>query len=197
MNGLEEIVLAIKQKADGQGAEIIKNAEAKANVIKAEAEKTAAAESEKILSDADRKCDRNKEAAKSAAVSNTLKEILRYKSDTVNTVIEKMLEKLNGLDDKEYFEVIKKLVYSNFHKNESGKLMFGKKDAARIPDGFIAEINKTVSADGAELSLGDTADIENGFILCYGDIEENCSFDAIVSSKEDTIKDEIASILFA
>lgn len=197
MNGLEEIVLAIKQKADAQCADIIAGANGKAAEIKATAQKSAEAEKEKILSEASKRCERNIEAAKSAAVSNTLKEILGYKSGAVRGVIAKMLEDLNGLDDKEYFEVVEKLVYANFHKNESGKIRFGKKDSSRIPAGFMDKLNATVKKDGAELTLDADADIANGFVLCYGDIEENCSFDAIVSSKEDTIKDEIASILFS
>ena len=196
MNGLEKIVLTIKQTSDERSAEIIKSAEEKAKAIKADAEKTAAAESDKIIEAANRKSERTLEAAKATSVSNGLKEMLKYKSGVVKEVIETAVKNLDALGDKEYFEVIEKLIYANCHKGESGKILFGERDSKRVPAGFLDKVNATIGKDSGKLSDGGVADIKNGFVLSYGDIEENCSFDAIVSSKEDALKDTVASILF-
>ena len=40
------------------------------------------------------------------------------------------------------------------------------------------------------------ADIEDGFILSYGLISENCSFRAIIEAEKEDIRDTAARILF-
>ena len=197
MNGLEEIVLAIKQKAAAEGDEIKKRARTQADAIRDGAAAEAEAESEKTLLEAERRCARIVEAAELAAVSNRSKELLKYKSGAVRRVIEDMLEDLRALPADEYFAVIEKLIYANCHKNESGTVSFGRLHAAELPDGFLDKINQKLSESGAALKAGAPADTPDGFVLCYGDIEENCAFDAIISSKEDELKDKTAAILFA
>ena len=39
--------------------------------------------------------------------------------------------------------------------------------------------------------------MDGGFILCYGGIEENCSFDAIFDSAREHLQDAVQRILFA
>lgn len=197
MNGLDEIVLAINQKAKLEGEAIKKRARKQAGQIAEEEAENARLQGEKILSETDRKCAQIIESARSAALSNKAKELLKYKADTVRGIIDGIAGYINSLPDKDYFEILKSLILSNYHKNKKGVIRFNERDTARLPRGFMEEINAAVGKEGAALSLGDVADIKDGFILVYGDIEENCGFDAIISSKEDALKDEIAAILFA
>ncbi len=39
--------------------------------------------------------------------------------------------------------------------------------------------------------------IDNGFILAYGGIEENCSIEAMFAEKRDELRDQVRKILFA
>jgi V/A-type H+-transporting ATPase subunit E len=41
-----------------------------------------------------------------------------------------------------------------------------------------------------------TVTIDGGFILKYGDVEENCSFDALFSSAKEELSDRVNAILF-
>lgn len=40
------------------------------------------------------------------------------------------------------------------------------------------------------------ARIDGGFILLYGDIEENCSFEALFSGAHEQLQDEVQRLLF-
>ena len=92
-----------------------------------------------------------------------------------------------------YFALILKMV-QKYSQPQDGEIRFGSRDISRLPAGFIGEVNKVAS--GA-LTLSDTtAPIDAGFILIYGGIEENCSFDAIILSEDETIKDKAGKLLF-
>lgn len=197
MNGLEEIVLAIKQKAEKQGDDIIAAAKQKAEEIKLEAENKAKAETKRAEEETERKCKALLETSASAAESERLREILKFKSEQVREIIADIPVSLSRLTAEEYFAVLEKIALSNFHKGKEGTIHFSADDLKRLPDDFIAGINKTLKKEGAALNLGEAVNIKNGFVLRYGDIEENCSFDAIINSKEDALKDKIAQILFA
>lgn len=196
MNGLEEIVLNIKQKAEQRSAEIDASAKAKAEEIINNAQIDAKAESDKAAALSEKKCVQIAEAANAAAQSEKSKEILRFKSQTVEDVLKDAVKSLCELETEQYFNVLEKLVLSNFHKNEKGEICFSKIDTKRVDDKFLSELNGKLKKEGAELTIGKAADIKNGFILRYGDIEENCSFDAIVNAKQDILRDKIAEILF-
>lgn len=195
MNGLEEIVLAIKQKAKAAGETVKDEARIKADSIANKAKAEAEEEKAKILRESDRKSEQIMETAAAAALSGRAKDILKYKAKVVREVINGIEKDLSALPADEYFCVLEKLVIANHHSGEKGVICFSKQDTARLPEGFLDKLNKAIDQSAA-LTLGDTAKVENGFVLVYGDIEENCSFSAIINSKEDELKDKIASILF-
>ena len=50
---------------------------------------------------------------------------------------------------------------------------------------------------GASLTLDEAPrDIDGGFVLIYGDIEENCSFEALFDAQKDRLQDEVRALLF-
>ena len=44
---------------------------------------------------------------------------------------------------------------------------------------------------------GDTRDIDGGFVLTYGGIEENCSIDALFDAAHEVLQDKVQEILFS
>lgn len=197
MNGLEEIVLAINKKAESHAKDIVSRARLEADKIVEEAKKAAALEADKIKTQGEQKAKAIIETAKAGAVSGEALLMLKFKSDTTGEIIKEVNEQLSSLSDAEYFAIIEQLILSNYHKNEAGIISFSSEDTARIPRDFIKNINEKLSKDNAKLTLSDSASIKNGFILKYGDIEENCSFKAITDSKQDALKDAINAALFA
>ena len=79
-----------------------------------------------------------------------------------------------------------------------GELLFSAKDLARLPEGFEEQINAALKDKGAVLHVSaGSRDIDAGFVLTYGGIEENCSFDAIFDSARETLQDKAQELLFS
>ena len=98
----------------------------------------------------------------------------------------------NGPGDLEdYFELI--YTFAKKLNGMSGVVLLNKKDMNRLPKDFLARLEKC----GVKAELSKTpCDIESGFILKCGDIEENMDFSAILSEKRDAIEDFINQELF-
>ena len=80
---------------------------------------------------------------------------------------------------------------------KEGQIHFSRKDLLRLPAGFEAALNDALKETGGILHISDIPkDLDGGFILSYGGIEENCSFDALFDSERDALKDLVYPILF-
>ena len=56
---------------------------------------------------------------------------------------------------------------------EEGKIRFNEKDLSRMPQWFKDEINQAAKEKGGEIKINEMPEnIDGGFILTYGDIEE-------------------------
>ena len=83
-------------------------------------------------------------------------------------------------------------------KAELKELLFSKKDLERLPEGFEDRLNAALKDKGAVLRIsGDTRDIDGGFVLTYGGIEENCSIDALFDAAHEVLQDKVQEILFS
>ena len=78
-----------------------------------------------------------------------------------------------------------------------GEIRFSERDRKRFPAGFEKEIGKIAAERGGSLRLGDNAAIDNGFILAYGGVEENCTFRAMFDSRKEALQDAARKVLFS
>lgn len=197
MSGLDKIIADIGESAQNQYNDIIAAAEKEADAL---------LKSEKIAADSDaesyvnRAKERIKTAENAEEASNEMllrQGILKAKLSIIDETREKAVNEILVLDEKEYFAALKKVILGNYLKASSGLLRLNEADRKRLPADFLESLNKELSG-GAELKLDEkTANIRGGCILVYGDIEENCSFDAIAASLKDTLRDETYKILFS
>ena len=98
---------------------------------------------------------------------------------------------MENLPDEDYFELI--YTFAKKLSGMSGVVLLNKKDMNRLPKNFLARLEEC----GVKAELSKTpCDIESGFILKCGDIEENMDFSAILSEKRDIIEDFINQELF-
>ena len=124
------------------------------------------------------------------------RKILACKVELIDETIEKTIDKLKKLPEKEYFELILKLAERHLQPDK-GIISLGKADLARVSGDFENQLNTIASKNGGSIQLSkEPADIEDGFILKYGLISENCSFRAIIESEKDEIRDTAARALF-
>ncbi len=185
MTGLDKILETIGQSGEEKAEKTILKYETKAKEISDEYEEKTKREYDEIISKAEKKADFNIENALLTAKLNSSEEVLALKSKLIDKALQTAIEKLESIESEKYFSLLYKLVSSK--PNFSGAtIIFNERDKNRLPEKFIEELNLSEK----------TADIKGGFILSYGDIEENCSLDALVKEKRDIIRDEAAKILF-
>ena len=66
-----------------------------------------------------------------------------------------------------------------------------------MPDGFEKKIQAAAREKGGSLVLQkEPKDIADGFLLVYGGVEENCTWEALMDAKKDRLQDRVNEILF-
>lgn len=197
MTGLEKILKAIEAEAlvnaEAVTAQAKKEAEEILQAAKIDADKKCAEITAK--SDADVKEILNR--AESAAALLEKKAILDAKQQIINNIIANAKNSLINLSDTEYVDIILRMAKKYAH-NKSGTILFSATDKKRFPKDFEAELAKTLTEKaGASLTFSnENVVIDGGFILKYGDIEENCSFEALFSAAKEDLQDKVNTFLF-
>ncbi len=197
MTGLEKILKVIEDDANARAEEIINmaNKEAKEIIEAAKQEADKKCSEMTVKSDADVQSVLSR--AESAAALQEKKKILDAKQQIISNVITKARNSLSGLSDSEYIDIILKMVHKYAH-NKEGEILFSGTDKKRLPADIGSKLAGALAGKtGAALVVSDTtAAIDGGFVLKYGDIEENCSFDALFSSAKEELSDQVNAILF-
>lgn len=193
MSGIDKIIQQIEADTDRVCESVIGAARQKADGITAAAEK----EAERIVADGREKTAARvadvKKRGDSAADLEEKRVMLYTKQQIISTMLQTGLSAAKSLPDDEYFDLLLKMV-EKYSQPEDGVISFGEKDLKRLPDGYLDKLNQ--SAKG-KITLSDqAAPIEAGFILKYGGIEQNCSFDAIFAGEAETLSDKAGRLLF-
>lgn len=197
MTGLETIVEQILQEARQNAEEISAKADRNVDSIIANAKKTVDkmnAESAEKLAQAE------KAGAFRAKSSSELKKrqaVLRAKQAIINDMLDKAYAQMVSLPDEEYFGIILKCLENSVQKKK-GTMIFSARDRKRLTPDVEAEIGRIATAHGGSLDISDECcDLEGGFILSYGGIEENCSFKALFDANKESLADKVNHFLFA
>lgn len=196
MAGVDTITKEILQDAENESAKIIHEAEAEAESIR----NTATAEAEKKKSDMADKAEKDAasyaDRIQSQIGMRRKQAILGARQEMIREVLDQAYHQLDTQDDASYFGMIEKLAEENVQPDD-GEILFTAKDAARLPEGFAVKLQDIAVKHGGSLKVSDErADVENGFILRYGGIEENCSLRALFSAKQEELQDEVHRSLF-
>lgn len=197
MTGLEKILKAIEADASKNAEDIVAKANREAEDIKsaalAKAEKRCAEIAGKSESDVKAVLSR----AESGAELTEKKIMLNAKQQIINDVIRGARDSLKGLSDSEYTDIILRLVKKYAHDTQ-GRIVFSASDRQRLPGDFDKLLEKVLSEKkNASLTVSqENADFDGGFLLLYGNIEENCSFDAIFSAAKEELCDIVNAFLF-
>lgn len=191
MTGLQGILEKIQEEAAQQAAEIISTAEHEAALIVERAQtaaennlKHAEQEAEKTAADVLRR-------AKSSVDSEARQSLLSQKQHLIDQAIKTAYKAILQMPDGEYFAMIQKMI-DRFATGQDGEIVFSEKDRKRLP----IKLKMGISLK-KNLSLSErTQKMSGGFLLIYGDIEENCSFRALFDTAQDEIKDKVNTLLF-
>jgi len=196
MTGLEKILYQIEEEAKSSAEKIVEDAnkEAQAILTKADAtcqEMMAAAEHKSAAVTQDILAK-----SRSAAAMQRKKDLLTAKQQVIGDVIDKAQKSLYAMDDAAYFALIEKML-EKFVLAETGEIRFNAKDQKRMPAGFEKKIAAAAQKKGGALTVSkESCDIDGGFLLVYGGIEENCSFAAMFAAEKESLQDKVYTLMF-
>lgn len=197
MTGLEKMVSQILEEADASAAVMISDAEKKAAEILGEAGEKADKIRQQREEQSRAKVKSYEERTASAADMKKRTAVLAAKQELIGKVIADACDRVKNLDEGKYFEILKSMAEKYLLPRE-GEICFSKKDLERMPANFREEIKGLAQKKGGTLEIsGEARNIDGGFILLYGGIEENCSIDAMFAEKRDELLDQVRKILFA
>ena len=193
MSGIDKIIQSIENDTAQYCDSVLAQARQKADAIIADAEK----EADQIASDGKDKTAARvvdiKKRGDSAADLEEKRVMLLTKQQIISTMLSEGLQAAKELPKDEYFKLILDMV-AKYSLPEEGVIFFGEKDNHRMPKGFVHELNQ--AAKGGVVLATEFAPIDAGFILKYGGIEQNCSFDAIFAGEAENLSDKAGRLLF-
>lgn len=196
MTGLEKINAAILEEAKAEANAILAKAKTEAERIIAEEKEKSDAQCVEIAENGRRTVAEIERACISMASLQRRKSLLEAKQEILAQTMEQALERLYEMPVDAYFDLLIKIVAATAEPGD-GELLLNKKDLVQRPADFEKDIN-SVLKNGCRLRLSETTrPIDGGFILKYGDIEQNCSFRAIFTARWDEMSDKVRDILFA
>ncbi len=197
MTGLDKIIKHIEDEAALTARNEIEKAKERAEEILKEAVLEADKKCSEIYEESQNEIKLSLSRSESAAALSEKKLILNAKQEIIADVIKKAQAALTSLPDEEYIVKVRNMI-RKYALNQKGHILFSASDLTRLPKDFESSII-TALADKSDAGLsvsGLTADIDGGFILDYGDIQVNCSFEALISAARETLQDKVREILF-
>ena len=196
MSGLEKITSQILEEAKTSAAMKLEAAHKEADAVLAKAkEECAAMEAEAAEKTAALK-ENYEGRIKSSVEQQRRTALLRAKQDIIAEVIAQAYTTMKQEDAESYFRTMEKIL-KTYVLAEPGEIYFSAQDLARMPQDFEKKIQAAAEEKGGSLVLSkEPKAIEDGFILVYGGIEENCTLRALMDAKKDELQDKVNQILF-
>lgn len=191
MSSGDKILNRISLDCDERISQIGAETNEKCAQIMAQAKLDADKISAEIADRAQSKVKQMQAASKSRCDLETRNAFLKRRREEIDKTYSEILNKMKNLPDEDYFELI--YTFAKKLNGMNGVVLLNEKDMNRLPKDFLARLEEC----GVKTELSKTpCDIESGFILKCGDIEENMDFSAILSEKRDAIEDFINQELF-
>ena len=195
MTGLDRIIEKILLQSQENCNAILNEASLEVKKIISEAREKANKESAQIVAKATAEAKKIEAVAKSSAESITRNRYLEIRNAILNDIISAAYLEIEKFSDEEYFAMLKNLCIKNVLEGECEMHLSGY-DIGRLPDDFEMSINSEIYEKGAVHICDTPGDIENGFVLTYGDVEINCTLKAVFDENMDRLKDMLSTALF-
>lgn len=191
MSGLDQLTKKILEDARKRASEITGEAERQAKAAVADAHAEATREKERILSDASVEAKR---AAEQVTLGKTLAirdRNLDAKQQTLDRVFAAALDELNAMSDADYEKFL--LSYLTALDPDGEEIILPANRAITVED-----LNKALKTAGKKggLKAGESRPIKGGFILCKNGIEQNNTFESLVSFTRYELESEVLRLLY-
>ena len=196
MAGIDNITNEILRGAESKVNSILDEARGKAEALLSDTEKQCEADSRKKLAKAEEDAKNYAARIESQAGLRSRQTILTAKQGIIEQVISAAQEKLKGQPAGEYFAMLLTLIEKRVRGGD-GEILLSKKDLERLPSDFAEKAAAFAKKEGGTLKVSEApSEIEDGFILRYGGIEENCTLASLFAEKSDALKDIVHGVLW-
>ena len=196
MTGLDKIIAAILEEARAEAQSALDAARADAERILAGQKEESDALCERIAADGALQAAEIERGCASAARLSRRKGLLEAKQAILSETMEEAHTRLYAMPRDDYFGLLIQMAAA-FADPGEGELLLNEKDLLRRPAGFESELNAALG-EGRRLKISENArPLDGGFVLKYGDVEQNCSFRAIFAARADELMDRARGILFS
>ena len=152
MTGLEKMKSQILNEAELSAKKILDEAKQDAEKVMQTAKENAEAECGRISKKSEAELEAVKERAASSRDLQKRKAILQAKQEVIAKILDDVYEALLVLDDKSYFEFIRKML-KKFVLPQEGSICFSSNDLKRMPENFESEIMDIAAKKGGKLTL--------------------------------------------
>ncbi|AGC67369.1 V-type ATP synthase subunit E [Thermoclostridium stercorarium subsp. stercorarium DSM 8532] len=199
MTGTEKIKAKILEDAEARAGQIIKEAEAEAREIKENALKEAERKKAEILKKGETDGKEIYRRMLSEADLEGRKEVLRTKQDLVEEAFRKAMDRLCGISDRDYQNLLVNMIVEAA-KGEDGEILLSEADKKRIDKDFVKNINRKIKDCGKEGKLvlaEDSIRTAGGFVLRYKDMEINNTFEVLFEMLKPRLENDVVKILFS
>jgi V/A-type H+-transporting ATPase subunit E len=198
MNGVQNIIGRIEADSAAECAQIKALSEQRCAEIKAEYSQAEQDAYWKMINDGAKDAELRLERLDSMANLEAKKLVLATKQELVSQTFERAAQLLAELPEDKYVPFLVKLAASAAGAG-GGHLVFSGADRERVGKRVCDGANAALTASGKPAGLtlsSETRDIRGGFVLVSGDVECNCSADALVSQHRNELSSKVAAALF-
>ena len=197
MAGIDKMTRQILEEAKAAAEAKTAEASVKAEEIISEANEEAARTVESISHKSETEVANYKERVLSSIDLQKRTKILSAKQELISEILDKAYASLTDMEADKYFDMLLRLL-EKYALPQEGEIYFSFADLKRMPKGYEAEVKKAAGSRGGSLTVSETGrNIENGFVLAYGGIEENCTLRAMFDEKREKLSDKVRELLFA
>lgn len=194
MNGIEKIAQRIDAETQAEIEQVLSHAKAEAEKITEKYRAQAEAEAADLRAKNERAAAEREERLVSAAQMESRKTALAAKQELVEQVYSKALDKLCGLPDQKYTEIVAALL-AQAAPSGRGEVFLAPDVRKRMGAEIIKKANELLK-DGQLTLSEETRDIRGGFILRDEKIEVNGTFETLVRLQKAETAGTVAKKLF-
>jgi V/A-type H+-transporting ATPase subunit E len=198
MKGIEKILEHISSESAAECDAIAKGAAEECERIRAEYARAEQDEYWELINGGTREAERRLERMGSLAALESKKLVLATQQEMIAAAFDLAAKRILGLPEREYIDFLAKLACSA-SLTGTETIILSKSDYGRLGPKVLEAANAGLKATkrDASLKLSDKpANIRGGLILSGGDIEANCSIDALITQYRNELSPKVAAELF-
>lgn len=188
LDDAEKEASRIKDAAQAKAEEILKEASAKAEVRYSE-----------IMSAAQKERETRKQRLITLARLDGRRMLLAAKDQALQDVFAEAMNAMVSSYRQRYRDFLRELLAATATYDVQ-EVIFNERDRSELASGLVSEVQDLLKRQGRNVRIDvsqETRPIRGGFLLRSGNIEINCSIEAIFQNKRDELIPEVAGVLFA